>query len=196
MEEKKLTDNEIVEAYFHKCKEQSCENCPLGDIENCMTYVEDLIKRLQSKTEWLKKERDDMHNDVIQAEEYAESLKKANMRILFVNEQVIKQNEKLKQQVESQRKIIEYHDSLQDEVAMLKEERENMQAEIIRFEDMKFTQEHCDLYQENEWLKASLQKSVKDTAKEILQAVLEDVGEFCAGDIVEELAKRYGVEVE
>ena len=36
----------------------------------------------------------------------------------------------------------------------------------------------------------------KETAKEILKAVLEDIGEFYAGDIVEELAKKYGVEVE
>lgn len=44
--------------------------------------------------------------------------------------------------------------------------------------------------------KVKAEQAVKDTAKEILQAVFEDVGEFYAGDIVEELAKRYGVEVE
>lgn len=36
----------------------------------------------------------------------------------------------------------------------------------------------------------------KETAEKILKAVLEDVGEFYAGDIVEELAKQFGVEVE
>lgn len=69
---------------------------------------------------------------------------------------------RLQSENETQRKIIEYQDSLQDEVAMLKEERENMQAEIMRFEDMKFTQEHCDLYSENEFLKKGLQEQMAE----------------------------------
>lgn len=50
-------------------------------------------------------------------------------------------------------------EELQKRVDELTEERENMQAEIMRFEDMKFTQEHCDLYAENEFLKKSLQQA-------------------------------------
>lgn len=48
-------------------------------------------------------------------------------------------------------------------------ERENMQAEIMRFEDMKFTQNHCDLYAENEWLKASIRQSLNSTAQTALE---------------------------
>lgn len=47
----------------------------------------------------------------------------------------------------------------------------------------------------NKIIKEFNKKARKETAKEILQAVLEDVGEFYAGDIVEELAKQYGVEL-
>lgn len=39
------------------------------------------------------------------------------------------------------------------------------------------------------------QKGSKETAEKILKAVLEEVGEFYAGDIVEELAKQFGVEI-
>ena len=71
--------------------------------------------------------------------------------------------------------------------------------------DMKFTQEHCNLYEENKWLRSELkhqQQTVKDKAKEILQYV---------GDLYDDedqrfqlknykwhkdLCKRNGVEVE
>ena len=43
---------------------------------------------------------------------------------------------------------------------------QELQIENERLNDMKFTQEHCDLYKENEWLKASLRQTVKDTAKQ------------------------------
>ena len=55
MEEKKLTDEEIVKAYFVDCKKRSCETCPLGDIENCQVYIKDLIHRLQSENETQRK---------------------------------------------------------------------------------------------------------------------------------------------
>lgn len=76
---------------------------------------------------------------------------------------------------EAQRKIIEYHDSLQDEVAMLKEERENMQAEIIATEEARL-------------------QAVKDTAKEILLWLLENTVGTC--DFEPLFKERYGVEVE
>ena len=86
-------------------------------------------------------------------------------------------------------------------------QRENMQAEIMRFEDMKFTQEHCDLYKENEWLKASLQQAVKDTAKEIYSEIGDDdilvisTQEYGKIEVVplerlQEIVKGKGVEVE
>lgn len=53
-------------------------------------------------------------------------------------------------------------------------------------------EKNMTLYYEN----IKLPEARKETAKEILKDVLEGIGEFYAGDIVEELAKKYGVEVE
>ena len=37
-----------------------------------------------------------------------------------------------------------------------------LQSENERLNDMKFTQEHCDLYKENEWIKAELKKELAE----------------------------------
>ncbi len=72
---------------------------------------------------------------------------------------------------------------------------------LVLKNDYAHAKEQCEKLQaDNERLYNNIGKfkeSVrKETAKEILKSVLEDVGEFYAGDIVEELAKQYGVEVE
>lgn len=100
------------------------------------------------------------------------------------------ENAGLQKQIEMQRKIIEYQDSVEDknaelqkQVDELKEERENMQAEIIATEESRL-------------------QAVKDTAKEILQEVgnIVDDGDdrFKYKDYQwhKDLCKRYGVEVE
>ena len=94
--------------------------------------------------------------------------------------------------------LITMNAELQKRVDELTEERENMQAEIMRFEDMKFTQEHCDLYKENEWLKASLQQVVKDTAKEIYEIAVDyyDGKDIDGAWFFGALKEHYGVEVE
>ena len=90
--------------------------------------------------------------------------------------------DELTEEVNGQRKIIEYHDSLQEEVAVLKEERENMQAEIIATEEARL-------------------QAVKDTAKEILAKAnelwLDTINPNCLISKIERWIKeRYGVEVE
>ena len=45
---------------------------------------------------------------------------------------------------------------LQDVVDLIAEQK----AEIERLNDMKFTQEHCNLYEENEWLKVELKHQI------------------------------------
>lgn len=37
-----------------------------------------------------------------------------------------------------------------------------LQSENDRLNDMKFTQEHCDLYKENEWLKAEIKRELAE----------------------------------
>lgn len=93
-----------------------------------------------------------------------------------------------------------------------------LQSENERLNDMKFTQEHCDLYSENEalkqwlkrlnadleyeknWGKIQAKQAEKDTAKEILGVILAkefEKGDYLTDDELHELFKeRYGVEVE
>ena len=49
---------------------------------------------------------------------------------------------------------------LQDVVNLLVEQK----TEIERLNDMKFTQEHCNLYEENEWLKVELKHQINENA--------------------------------
>lgn len=49
---------------------------------------------------------------------------------------------------------------LQDIVDLLVEQK----AKIERLNDMKFTQEHCNLYEENEWLKVELKHQINENA--------------------------------
>mgnify|MGYP003288068378 CR=1 FL=1 len=121
------------------------------------------------------------------------------------------QRNELKKQVEVlNREINGFANKLQD----AHEERENMQAEILRFEDMKFTQEHCDLYSENEtlkqwlkrlnadleneknWSKIQTKQAVKDTAKEICLGIVKDMPIPIKEKWLEWFRERYGVEVE
>lgn len=112
---------------------------------------------------------------------------------------------------------------LQKQVDELKEERENMQAEIMRFEDMKFTQEHCNLYEENELLKdmlcqymngeivnenvfaqqvedmrEAIKYTVKEFSKELLSTKTKITNDYYIfADNVKTIAKvKYDVEVE
>ena len=122
---------------------------------------------------------------------------------------------------EAQRKIIEYHDSLQDEVAMLKEERENMQAEIERLTERNYWLQSNHEYQCEksyfEGVEKGKEQAVKDTAKEILQEVTCTLRKYevkvhkdnyeqfgfiymvDSSDIdmsLDKLTKRYGVDID
>ena len=99
----------------------------------------------------------------------------------------------------------------------VKAENAELQKQVDELKDLKFTQEHCDLYMENKWLKECIeiakQQAVKDTAKEIFTELLkaenvrkEVVKDELSGghyivsvvnvDKIRELAKEKGVEVE
>ena len=320
MEEKKLTDEEILKA-LKNCKKNNCIDCPyLIDEHNCnantlLSNILDLIRRLQSENESLKKQIDELpkpgkkilankvysnstlkkwskeelieqirileHNwscaeeslnnsaknsDEIFAEQKdeIEELKQAisgyvaDQEVWISGYQGIQaENENLKADIELLTKVLgsskrktkildlqreieqlteennnlvsclscervvnrqskamldNFHEcnksllkenaELQKQVDKLKEERENMQAEILRFEDMKFTQEHCDLYKENEWLKECLQQAVKDTAKEILIPLIgceKQIDPLQTGirwSVLKGFCRKFGVEVE
>lgn len=59
-----LSDSEIKKA-LECCIKDDCKNCPLGEIEDCVTMTDalDLINRLQAENERLKEEVDLLHSD-------------------------------------------------------------------------------------------------------------------------------------
>lgn len=142
MEEKKLTDKEIVESLKH-CGSQhhiyGCKDCPMRDIKDCSDVplhdnALDLIHRLQSE-------------------------------------------------IEMQRKIIEYQDSVEDRNAELQKQVDEQDKEIDRLE--KVVREQAEQYYDCE----------QRTAKEIITMI----GGTCASMntyLCSIIAKRYGVEVE
>ena len=87
--------------------------------------------------------------------------------------------------------LANYVKELQEEIERLTEEKWQLQDDLDNYHA-----ENTELRKQVDELKEERYYTEQDTAKEILQEVLEDIGEFYAGDIVEELAKRYGLEVE
>ena len=53
---KKLTDEEIIKAYFEDCNEDFCHTCPLSETD-CCAEILDLIHRLQGENKQLKCDR-------------------------------------------------------------------------------------------------------------------------------------------
>lgn len=70
------------------------------------------------------------------------------------------------------------------EIERLSEENENLKADILRYEDMEFTEKHCDLYGENETLKHWLKRlNAENEAlqKQVDELKLELQGQFDKG---------------
>ena len=115
MNEKKLTDEEIVKALDCCIKECDCENCPYGNNDDCMANVKeilDLIHRLQGEIERLTEELEIEKHNHKATKWFYDNAYKEGLRLLEANKELVKEADKLR--------------------------------------DMKFTQEHCDLYKENE----------------------------------------------
>ena len=203
MEEKELTNEEIVKA-LECCIDSNCDECP---------YMKKKIDCAGGRQE----------KDCIELiNRLGGTTTRCSWKNKFLN--ALKENEELQKKVEVQRKIIEYHDSLQDEVAMLKEERENMQAVIFALEEekAKIIASKVDMKEKFEtelkelsnlvliekqgafWdgVNEGKNKAVKDTAKEIWgrakhfykQYPLSTEVGFCC--FRDWINERYGVEVE
>ncbi len=73
MEEKKLTDEEIVKAYEHcYVNDGTCKSCCLTDEDKlCVSHedVLDLIQRQKAEIEWLTEERENMQAVIFALEE-------------------------------------------------------------------------------------------------------------------------------
>ena len=95
-----------------------------------------------------------------------------------------------------------------------------LQSESERLNDMKFTQEHCDLYEENEWLKDVLKqymdgelinedvfcqqvKELQEVRKYTMKEILTEIGEEACEhhylnrdcEWFDKVCKKHGVEV-
>lgn len=193
--EKEFTDEEIANA-FECCNTigMSCNDCPFeknGDeCEGVEQLTIDLIHRLQGKV--AEYERKLADGEVCSMDYHEEQMGVLNCEIETYKAEI----ERLNLAVEG---LTATNKVLDKENSELIEERENMQAEIMRFEDMKFTQEHCDLYKENEWLKASLQQVVKDTAKEcyeIFKFYKQNYYDIPLDLVARDIEEKTGVEVE
>lgn len=245
MEEKKLTDevvvakNAIPDEEIAKAILQSIEYSKtityFDEWGNCksifMTDILDLIHRLKKENEELKSPKfaswklkffnlkDELKKELAEHEEFAKKAKAEIERLTEWKDKLQDTKDELEQQLIDTgfKEYCEENAELRKQVDELKEERENMQAEILRFEDMKFTKEHCNLYEENEalkqwlkrlnadleyeknWGKQQLKQSVKDTAKEICDLILEywEKKQFVECDWLRvAIAEKYGVEVE
>jgi hypothetical protein len=184
MEEKKLTDEEIVKA-FEIChnvagfKAPNCAECPyvkkgidcIGT--NITKDLLDVTKRLQVENERLTREVDKQKNFVTAWEE---SWKIANEQNTKIRVELKKENAELQKQV----------DELKEELKKAYiTERANIQAEIAE------AGTSCH------WCE---QQTVKDTAKEILGFILAkefEKGDYLTDDELKKLfEEKYGVEVE
>lgn len=199
MEEKKLTDGKSMFNYV--ANDILGQVKPLYLRKRIVTEIFDLIHRLQGENAEQKVQIERLTEDRNQLALCNKGLQDGINEYQADNAELGRKNAELQKQVDE-----------------LKDERENMQAEILRFEDMKFTQEHCDLYDENEalkqwlkrlnadleyeknWGKIQAKQAEKDTAKEILGVILAkefEKGDYLTDDELHELFKeRYGVEVE
>lgn len=62
-----------------------------------------------------------------------------------------------------------------------------LQAENERLNDMKFTQEHCDLYKENELLKSALKRELAENEALRKGRVITQTVDYCADDLAKAL---------
>lgn len=183
MEEKKLTDDEIVKA-FELCsvKDIDCKECPYSDTDYCGISKEeivDLINRQKSEIERLTSLYDGqsayMTSSIGDLPLTVEGLRKAVdeiARLLIV-------------QVELQELNVQYYNDAKD----LRRANKDLQMQVQRlrnFIDFRTANVMCDKCKE---------QAVKDTAKEILQELYEYPHEYHERKILE-IAKRKGVEVE
>lgn len=174
MEEKKLTDEEIVKALEHCSHNRSCEYCyhnnenGSGEIvcrSRLMLKTLDLIHRLQFENERLTEERDVYLDDCSAV------------------------RHKIRQEIEEKFKLQKQVDELTQQY--LEESKERCKFEQLY--NHKCHEHNIGLGVQRKHWEKKVQQAVKDTAKEILQMYrLEDTFSSFQAKVME----HYGVEVE
>jgi vacuolar-type H+-ATPase subunit I/STV1 len=180
MEEKKLTDEEIIKA-FEVCYfgNESCSACPyeINDIDctdrRSVKDMFDLMNRQKAEIERLKAS----HKFIVTkgGRDYG---KTAHFKIIDYD------------------RLKEQNAELQKQVDELKEERENMSGEIFALET-RLQQERIEKQRLREAIERVEKQAVKDTAKEIYCHIAKAWYDKEMLKIFREyLKERYGVEVE
>ena len=204
---KKLTDEEIIKAYFEDCNEEFCFNCPLGETD-CCAEILDLIHRLQSENESLKKQIDELpkpRKKILANKVYSDStLKKWSKEDLIEHIRILEHNwscaeENLNNSVKNSEKIF-YEQKA--EIERLTEENEyvdmvakqaltdceKLQIQVDELE--KLNAKYLDSIESVQAGRCRFrceltQQAVKDTAKEIFENLLGYIGsqqQFCIVD--------------
>ena len=197
MEEKKMTDEEIVNA-LDKTKQELANINPEDDdydkllaVKKIVDYCHYLIRRLQSENEQLRNAKTIYESVDYCADDLAKALK-------TIDEQQA-EIERLTRELDE---LFDRHAKENQAASLLIEKRNNEIAELQKQVD-ELKAENTELYKEHTTLIAGsiLQKkqAVKDTAKEILQTIMSIIKKsngFLAEEVVRILAKQNGVEVE
>lgn len=203
MNEKKLTDEEIITAYKYCVIDNvDCKNCPC-DNWGCGIDRKDifgLINRQRSEIEILKDEKQKVIQDYYAESQHCDEQKDIIAKQKSEIERLTKWKDKLqdtKDELEQQlidtgfKEYCEENKRLTDENAELQRQVDILTAEK---ENLYFLNKNLEDYIDNHepiW-KRNTEQAVKDAAKEILDEVSKHYG----GAWLVELYKRYGVEVE
>ena len=210
MEEKKLTDEEIVKA-FEICANGLCnKNCPAFNLVtemNCQDYMDklilDLIHRLQGENERLTEENAILKgNPPILA---GRSLGKTIRAKLLAFDKMKEQNDELQKQVdelkEENGKLVTIGNGFALERNNLREELDELKKSgngvLLTSLYKKQADDHKrGLSVQRAYWEKQVQQAVKDTAKEICLKIIKGQPQLIKEKWVEWFKKEYGVEVE
>ena len=205
MEEKKLTDEEVIKAL---------KNCSggygAGIVGNLYEMALDLIHRLQAENIGLMERVETLINslhetiDKQKAElEELKSPKFGRWKVKFFKaqeeiERLTEENERLNKLLEEKR-IDELNTAKQivAQNCILNEENAELQKQVDEWKE----RAKIDLKNERNWSKIQIKQAVKDTAKEILQGLVEkaylnECIDLTVNEVKAWFREDYGVEVE
>lgn len=198
MEEKKLADEEIIKALedcyreYTDMNRHSCDTCPYREVEPCgkaqMTDCLDLIKRLQAENETLKSKKFGMWKvKFFKAQEEIERLTGYNENLNGMCLEFTDKNAELQKQV----------DELTERY--LEESKERCEFEQ-KYKKIQHIHNIGLGTQRSQWEK-KVEQAVNDTAKEILQSLIDkayvnECIDLTVSEVKAWFREDYGVEVE
>lgn len=199
MEEKKLTDEEIVKAFEQCAEHDTCWDCPLRqgrELNTCREIITDLIHRLQREKQTLKSE---LRKECEEHEEFTQKAKAEierltkkvdgylvlNQTIQTLNEKLIAENAELQKQVDELKSQVRGRDKV---IALQVEQCTQKEQQAVKDTAKEILQE---IFDEQFEIDVDIDENSKDDVVKVGKAVLTAIHEK-----IELMADRYGVEVE